>query len=60
MVFGETSIKMEPKDFKCWIENCVRDAKVKGMTEDDNLVELMEQVKIMLVKKEIDILGSRK
>lgn len=60
MVFGETSIKMEPQEFKCWIENCVRDAKLRGLTEDEILIEMIEQVRRMLLKKEIDILGSRK
>ena len=48
---------MELQEFKCWIENCVKDARIKGMSDDAILVELIEQIRMMLTKKQIEILG---
>lgn len=51
---------MMPQEFKCWIEDCIRNAKKNGLSDEDILFELMEQVKIMTVREQIKILGNKK
>ena len=36
---------MTPQEFKRWIENAIRDAKIQGLSEADIYLELLEQVR---------------
>jgi hypothetical protein len=47
---------MPPQEFKDWIDNCIRDAKKKGFTDEDILFEFMERVRIMVTKRMIEIM----
>jgi len=51
---------MNPQELKTWIEDCIRTAKSKGMSDEEILIELMEQVRIMLVREAIKICDKRK
>lgn len=50
---------MTPQQFKEMIESCVKQAKEKGLSDEAVLIELLEQVKFMLVQQTLKLAAAR-
>lgn len=50
---------MQPCEFKMWLDNCISNAKINGLTDNEILIEFMEQTRLMLIKKSIESCAKR-
>ncbi len=38
---------MLPSEFKVWLDRCIRDARIQGLSDEAIYLELLEQVRFM-------------
>ncbi len=50
---------MKPLEFKNWLDNCLRDARTQGLSDEDILIELLEQTRILTTKVQLKLCGGK-
>lgn len=42
---------MNPAEFKRWLEQCIKDAKLQGLTDEQIYAEFLDQVRHMTIRQ---------
>jgi len=50
---------MEPQEFKTLVETCIRQAKEAGLSDEEILLEFLEQVRFLIVHQMIRLCANR-
>ena len=51
---------MKPQEFKSLVEECIRQGKEAGLSDEEILLEFLEQVRFMVVRQMLKVAKEQK